>query len=107
MQSVGQWPAQLQDSKLISAKIREALVNPVKQWVVADGIGYASAADIDEIGITQCLAMAAHRAFAELPTALHAEMQQSHSVAILDGSHNWLGKLGEIEITLLRGPLLS
>lgn len=98
MQSVGPWPAQLKDSKLIAPKVREDLVEPVKQWVVAAGVGYASAADIDEIGITKCLAMAAHRAFAELPTALHAEMQQSRSVAILDGSHNWLGKLGDIEI---------
>lgn len=98
MQSVGVWPAQLKDSKLIAPKVREALVDPLQLWLLAYGIGYASASDIDEIGITKCLSLAAHRAFADLPTDLHAHMQQHDTVGILDGSHNWLGKLGNIEI---------
>lgn len=98
MTNVGQWPGELRDSKLISPRVRESLVEPVKAWAKAAGIGFVSAADIDEIGITKCLGMAAHRAFAELPTELHAELLKHRTVAILDGSHNWLGKLGAVEV---------
>jgi ribonuclease HII len=88
------WPAQLCDSKLISEKVREALFAPVGSWVAGYAIGMASAQEIDELGITRCLSLAAERAVRELPAELRAQVAAAPeaATAILDGSHNWLGQ---------------
>lgn len=98
LQTLSPWPSKLRDSKLISAKTRQSLVPELNSWLLASGIGFASAQDIDEMGITQCLALAAHRAFAEIPQALHLMLIKNRTIGILDGSHNWLGRLGDVEI---------
>jgi len=87
------WPAQLCDSKLISEKVREALFEPVGAWVAGYAVGMASAVEIDQLGITRCLSLAAERAVRELPAELRARvgLNPQSATAILDGSHNWLG----------------
>ena len=87
------WPSQLCDSKLISEKVREQLFEPVGTWVAGYAVGMASAAEIDELGITKCLSLAAERAVRELPAELRAQVAANPgtATAILDGSHNWLG----------------
>lgn len=92
------WPSKLKDSKLIAARVRDELVEPVKTWLVNASVGYATAAEIDSLGITKCLALAAHRAFANLPEELKHELLQHPTTALLDGSHNWLGDLGSIRV---------
>lgn len=77
-------PAGLADSKLISAKRRDALVPVLKEWVVAYGIGYAEPAEIDEVGIIAALRRAGIRALQQLPVV--------PEIAILDGSHDWLSR---------------
>jgi ribonuclease HII len=87
------WPQALCDSKLISEKIREGLFAPVGEWVTGYAVGMASAAEIDELGITKCLSLAAERAIRELPSDLRGQIaaNPAKAKAILDGSHNWLG----------------
>lgn len=80
-------PAGLRDSKLLSAKRREALEPLVRQWAVASGVGMCSAAEIDEFGIVACLASAAKRAL----VALHElGVPVADAAILLDGSHDWL-----------------
>lgn len=81
------FPDGLRDSKLLSAKRREALVEPVREWVVAVETGEASAAEIDEFGIVPALSRAAERAIARLQIAGH---DLSDGTILLDGTHNWL-----------------
>lgn len=87
IRAVTDFPVGLRDSKLISAKRREALVDPVREWVVATEVGEASASEIDEFGIVASLTRAGERAFAKLAMAGH---DLAGGVVLLDGTHNWL-----------------
>ena len=85
-------PAGLRDSKLLSEKQREALIEPVREWVRASAVGYSSAEEIDNNGIVAALAMAASRALSELlnDAQLRVEIATDGAIILLDGSHNWL-----------------
>lgn len=60
-------PAGLRDSKLLTPRARQQLVEPVRRWVDAWAIGHAEASEIDEIGIMAALRLAGYRALAALP----------------------------------------
>ncbi len=75
-------PVGLRDSKLLPPRRREQLVPPVRRWAVAWGVGHASAAEIDEIGIMGALRRAGRRALAA--TGIRPD------VVLLDGNHDWL-----------------
>jgi len=79
---VGPWPGALRDSKLLSARARVALVGPLREWVRDAAVGDASAAEIDEFGLTCALRLAGRRALAQLVA--------SPEVVLLDGSFDWL-----------------
>jgi ribonuclease HII len=81
------FPEGLRDSKILTAKRREALVEPVRDWVVAVATGEATAGEIDEFGIVPALSRAAERAIARLQIAGH---DLSGGTILLDGTHNWL-----------------
>ena len=87
-------PAKLKDSKLLTATARANLVGPLQQWLVASGVGEATAKEIDEYGIIQALRMAAHRAL-----ALVMADTGPIPVAILDGKHNWLQSEPDLFVT--------
>ena len=96
---VDEWPAKLRDSKLISPRVREELVTQIQAWLTGFSIGSATADEIDSLGIIEALALAGRRAFSALPEDLIREIYASKSVAILDGSHNWLaGQLGSVAV---------
>jgi ribonuclease HII len=62
--------------------VREALQIPIEQWSVANAIGEASAAEIDEWGLSRALFMAFVRGLKKIevePTAV-----------LLDGKHDWI-----------------
>lgn len=82
------FPPGLRDSKLLSAKRRGALAPAVRDWALACGIGSATAREVDEHGITACLALAATRALAVLH---EAGIPVQGAAVLLDGSHDWLG----------------
>lgn len=81
IQQVAEFP-QLRDSKLLAAETRTSLVAPVRQWAVGFGVGHASAAEIDELGVTAALRLAGTRAMAQCAVQPEA--------ALLDGSYDWL-----------------
>ena len=83
------WPAELRDSKLLTEPARERLYEPVGTWVSAWAVGMASAEEIDQRGIVWALATAAARAVNQLV----GKFDPSNTVAILDGSHNWLSQM--------------
>ena len=79
------WPEHLRDSKLMTEKQREANFEPVAAWVSQWAVGMSSAEEIDKIGISKALALAAERAIEQLT------IDASNARMLLDGSHNWLG----------------
>ena len=75
-------PVGLKDSKLLTLINREKLIPNISTWALATAVGDAQPHEIDEIGMTAALRLAANRALNSLDI--------SPDVAILDGSHNWL-----------------
>lgn len=75
-------PAGLTDSKLIAPKRRAPLAAELEQWATAHALGSASAEEIDRLGMTAALRLAAVRALEALPVRPDA--------VILDGKHDYL-----------------
>lgn len=73
---------ELRDSKLLTPARREELVQPVRDWAVASGVGHASAEEIDQLGVTAALRLAGTRAIDQCAVKPEA--------VLLDGSYDWL-----------------
>ena len=78
------WFTKLKDSKKLTAKKREVL-NEIILKESATGLGWIPAAELDEIGISEALKLATHRAVKSVQQ-LHAPFSQ----IIIDGKVNFL-----------------
>lgn len=78
-------PEGLTDSKALTARRREALVEPVRSWTLASSVGYASPQEIDQWGIIAALRLAGRRALADV-----VSYGLVPGGVLLDGSHDWL-----------------
>ncbi|MGK3103630.1 ribonuclease HII [Streptomyces sp. WAC05858] len=76
-------PTGLTDSKLLSPKKRTALSRELHSWVTAHALGHSSPQEIDGLGMTAALRLAATRALDALPVRPDA--------VILDGKYDYLG----------------
>lgn len=76
-------PAGLTDSKLLTARRREEVAAAVDPWVRAYAFGAADPQEIDTLGMTAALRLAAERALTALPMRPDA--------IVLDGKHDFLG----------------
>lgn len=92
-QSGNPWPEKLRDSKLLSEKAREEILESVKAWVFASAVGQTSASEIEKNGIVNSLARAGSAALNEILSIdnLREQIAKEGAVIILDGSHNWIG----------------
>lgn len=79
------FPQGLADSKQLSAPRRQALVEPLRQWLEDWAVAHATPAEIDAYGITSALRLAGQRALAEVCARGHAPQ-----ALILDGVSDWL-----------------
>jgi ribonuclease HII len=75
-------PVRLTDSKLLTPAHREAFAKVLPGWLSCHAIGESSAAEIDEVGMTEALRRASLRALEALP--------RRPDVVILDGGHDFL-----------------
>lgn len=83
-------PDGLRDSKLVTELRRPEVAARAAAWVQASAVGWASAAEIDEVGITRALGLAASRAVqavADQGAALDG------ALVLLDGNHDYLSKV--------------
>ncbi|MER6143866.1 ribonuclease HII [Streptomyces sparsogenes] len=87
-------PAGLTDSKLLSPKKRTALAGELETWVTSYALGHASSEEIDALGMTAALRLAATRALDGLPVRPDA--------VILDGKHDYLGEPWRVR-TVIKG----
>lgn len=76
-------PGGLTDSKRLTAKRRAELAAELPGWVTAYAIGSATHEQIDTLGMTAALRLAARAALDQLP--------QRPGVVLLDGKHDYIG----------------
>ncbi|GAA1904360.1 ribonuclease HII [Arthrobacter gandavensis] len=87
----------VRDSKLLTPADRQALVPQIKKWCPAWGVGHASAAEIDLLGLMGALRLAGTRAWTQVCETLTPD------VVLLDGNHNWLSP--EMQASLFDEPV--
>ncbi|MHC0428752.1 ribonuclease HII [Streptomyces sp. O3] len=87
-------PEGLTDSKLLTVKRRNELAEVLADWVTAHALGHASPEEIDALGMTAALRLAAVRALETLPVRPDA--------VILDGKHDYLGAPWKVR-TVIKG----
>ncbi|MFB8103230.1 MULTISPECIES: ribonuclease HII [Streptomyces] len=87
-------PEGLTDSKLLTPLRRAALAPVLERWVTAHALGHASPQEIDDLGMTAALRLAAVRALEGLPVRPDA--------VILDGKHDYLGAPWKVR-TVIKG----
>lgn len=84
-------PEGLRDSKLVAERRRPEVAQRAADWVGASAVGWASAAEIDEVGIIRALGLAALRAIAGLRAA---GVVPEEAVVVLDGNHDYITPAG-------------
>ncbi|RBM11139.1 ribonuclease HII [Streptomyces sp. PT12] len=87
-------PEGLTDSKLLTPLRRTALAEVLTEWVTSHALGHASPEEIDTLGMTAALRLAASRALEGLP--------ERPDAVILDGKHDYLGPPWQVR-TVIKG----
>lgn len=80
-------PEGLRDSKLVTEKRRPDVAARAAAWVQASAVGWASAAEVDEVGIMRALGLAASRAVLGV-VAQGASVE--NALILLDGNHDYV-----------------
>jgi ribonuclease HII len=88
-------PVGVKDSKLLSHRMREAMVPKIRGWAMAHAVGHASPGEIDRYGIMVALRLAGTRALAALTVI--------PDVIILDGNYDWLSEPQRVGLFGLAG----
>ncbi|WP_282846991.1 ribonuclease HII [Microbacterium oxydans] len=83
-------PEGLRDSKLVTEKRRPEVAARAAAWVQASAVGWASAAEVDEVGIMRALGLAASRAVSAV-AAQGAVLEGA--LILLDGNHDYVSKV--------------
>lgn len=84
-------PEGLRDSKLVAERHRPAVADRAAGWVQSSSVGWASAAEIDQVGIIRALGLAALRAIDGLRAF---GVVPEEAIVILDGNHDYITPAG-------------
>jgi ribonuclease HII len=85
----------LRDSKVLAPGERERLTGRLRAVALGIGIGHASNAEIDQLGMSAAMRLAARRAVDALP--------ERPDVLLLDGNWDFLAGYGTVNELLVRG----
>jgi len=80
-------PEGLRDSKLVTERRRPEIAARAAAWVQASAVGWASSAEIDEIGIMRALGLAASRA---IIAVMEQGVETDNALVLLDGNHDYV-----------------
>lgn len=89
----------LRDSKVLDPTRREQLASRLRDFALGIGIGHASNAEIDRMGMSDAMRLAASRAINALPLRPDA--------VLVDGNWNMLPRLGQPVETIVHGDARS
>ncbi|MFE1644917.1 ribonuclease HII [Microbacterium sp. P01] len=84
-------PTGLRDSKLVPEARRADVAERAASWVNASAVGWASSAEIDDVGIMRALGNAALRAISELRGVLAVPVD---ALILLDGNYDYITPAG-------------
>ncbi len=87
----------IRDSKQLTEDEREALVDRIKDWALHWSVGHASAAECDEVGMSQAQRLAAQRALERL------DSRPTH--VLVDGPWDFIGNVDTTPI--VKGDSIS
>lgn len=90
-------PEGLRDSKLVSEHRRPEVAQRAAAWVMASGVGWASAAEIDDVGIMRALGLAASRAIAAV---VGVDAVSDRVLVLLDGNHDYVSRVHPTRLTV-------
>ncbi|GAA4764286.1 ribonuclease HII [Microbacterium gilvum] len=95
-------PDGLRDSKLVAERRRPDVALRAGAWVRANAVGWATAGEVDELGIMRALGLAASRALAAVAEAGWAA---GEGVVLLDGNHDYISPVaGALDVrTVVKG----
>lgn len=91
-------PEGIRDSKELTEARREALSEPIREWVAAVSVGHVHAPEIERLGIVPALRTAAELALDDLRSR---GALVGAPVVLLDGSQNWLAGSATVTETVL------
>jgi ribonuclease HII len=90
-------PAGLRDSKLVPEPKRADVAARAAQWVQASAVGWATAGEIDDVGIMRALGLAAIRAIDELRGL---GVVPEDAIVVLDGNYDYISAAGATGLTV-------
>lgn len=90
-------PQGLRDSKLVPEARRADVAARASGWVCASGVGWASAGEVDQVGIMRALGLAAMRALEDLRTQ---GIGVEDGIVILDGNYDYITAAGARGLTV-------
>lgn len=85
----------IRDSKMLTEPERESMFSRLASWS-SWSVGHVTAAECDELGMSEALRLGAHRALAQLPPA---------DVVLLDGNHDFAN--APVAETIVKGDQKS
>lgn len=88
-------PEGLRDSKLVTERRRPDVASRAAAWVPASGVGWASAAEIDEVGIMRALGLAASRA---VQSIVDQGFAVESALVLLDGNHDYVSRVHPVPL---------
>lgn len=88
-------PEGLRDSKLVTERRRPDVAARAAAWVQASGVGWATAAEIDQVGIMRALGLAASRA---VQSVVEQGVAVSNALVLLDGNHDYVSAVHPVPL---------
>lgn len=88
-------PEGLRDSKLVTERRRPEVAVRAAAWVQASGVGWASAAEVDEVGIMRALGLAASRA---VSSVVAQGVAMENALVLLDGNHDYVSAVHPVPL---------
>lgn len=88
-------PEGLRDSKLVTERRRPDVAARAAAWVQASAVGWASAAEVDEVGIMRALGLAASRAVLGV---VSQGASVENALVLLDGNHDYVSAVHPVPL---------
>lgn len=88
-------PEGLRDSKLVTERRRPEVAERAAAWVQASAVGWASAQEVDDIGIMSALGLAASRA---VQSIADQGATVEDALILLDGNHDYVSRIHPVPL---------
>ncbi|MCE0507960.1 MULTISPECIES: ribonuclease HII [Microbacterium] len=88
-------PEGLRDSKLVTERRRPEVAERAAAWVQASAVGWATAQEVDDIGIMSALGLAASRA---VQSIADQGATVEDALILLDGNHDYVSRIHPVPL---------